>query len=500
MKTRSVLMSAGLPIIALCATAVLASCTPRLEPLAPGQGLPDDHDTRFFPTGHGSSENAGGDCNACHGGDSFSQFNCLGCHAHDKATTDTQHAGTSGYSYDSAGCLTCHAGGAGGIPTDHDTRYFPTNHGEAENPSHSCAICHGISGTYTSFDCLGCHAHEKPVTDTEHSQAGSGYGYDSPSCLSCHPMGKGFSPTDHDTKYFPTGHGEAENPNHECATCHTTPGSYKGFDCIGCHAHDKPTSDTEHAPVGSGYGYDSPSCLACHPMGKGFSTADHDTRYFPTGHGAAENPNHDCATCHTTPGSYTVYDCLKCHSHDKGTTDTQHAQAGSGYGYDSPKCLGCHPKGQGLSPADHDAKYFPTAHGAAENPNHACATCHTTPGSYTAYDCLKCHSHDKVATDTAHKTAGGGYTYDSPSCLRCHPKGGPFSVNHGQYFPISSGRHSGFTCADCHPKDYKVAVCISCHTGTHSCASMNSKHRGEGGYTCTDSACLRCHPSGSGGG
>ncbi len=52
-------------------------------------------------------------CDECHVNPSnFADFNCLGCHPHsDKAGTDSDHRGRSGYSYDSNACYRCHPNG-----------------------------------------------------------------------------------------------------------------------------------------------------------------------------------------------------------------------------------------------------------------------------------------------------------------------------------------------------------------------------------------------------
>jgi hypothetical protein len=44
----------------------------------------------------------------------FKAFECINCHQHDKASTDSHHRQVSGYSYSSAACYRCHPRGRAG--------------------------------------------------------------------------------------------------------------------------------------------------------------------------------------------------------------------------------------------------------------------------------------------------------------------------------------------------------------------------------------------------
>lgn len=73
-------------------------------------GATFNHDTQYFriySRGHAGRWNA---CTDCHtSATNFATFNCLGCHPHsNKATTDGDHRGRSGYSYTSNACYSCH--------------------------------------------------------------------------------------------------------------------------------------------------------------------------------------------------------------------------------------------------------------------------------------------------------------------------------------------------------------------------------------------------------
>lgn len=69
-----------------------------------------DHDTQYFriyTRGHAGRWSS---CTSCHTSTTnFATFSCLGCHPHsDKAKTDGNHQGKSGYRYDSQACYSCH--------------------------------------------------------------------------------------------------------------------------------------------------------------------------------------------------------------------------------------------------------------------------------------------------------------------------------------------------------------------------------------------------------
>jgi DnaJ-class molecular chaperone len=72
-----------------------------------------DHDGRWFPINSGRHAGRWANCATCHTvATNYAQFTCFNCHPHsDKAKTDGDHSGRSGYSYDSARCYACHPRG-----------------------------------------------------------------------------------------------------------------------------------------------------------------------------------------------------------------------------------------------------------------------------------------------------------------------------------------------------------------------------------------------------
>lgn len=74
-------------------------------------GATFDH-SRYFPITSG--KHRGISCSTCHtNAANYAVFSCInGCHG--RTTTDSQHRGRSGYSYDSNACYRCHPRGSGG--------------------------------------------------------------------------------------------------------------------------------------------------------------------------------------------------------------------------------------------------------------------------------------------------------------------------------------------------------------------------------------------------
>ena len=196
----------------------------------------------------------------------------------------------------------------------------------------------------------------------------------------------------------------------------------------------------------------------------------------------------DCEACHGSGG----FDprptaCYSCHEADyRGTREPDHL--GAGFSTDCTMC--------------HDQRAWRSASGAfnhAQFPlqgRHAsasCSACHKN-GVYagTPTDCASCHLDDyNGTTDPNHRAAG--FSLD---CVQCHGtsiSGWP-GAEFVHPFPITSGRHAGVACSECHQtSDYRVFTCLGCHEQ----ASTASRHNGVTGYAYSSQACYACHPHGS---
>lgn len=317
------------------------------------------------------------DCNSCHGAfDSFAQFTCLSCHAHEQAATGALHARVQGYAYDSASCLRCHPNGDAtpfaDVASDpaHDlvvqalipaysgftiatltprteTLPMPMNHG-AISPLPACATCHSgaqyFPGVFHAAvaaqpsQCLGCHAASMP----------SGL----------------VGPVD-DTRTPPSGAMRHESAPQDCSVCHATSAW---------------TGAQVHAPLGNA----QPStCFECHANSRSRATLT-----LATG------------TVFDHTSAPAMADCAACHaSHTTWTGGTFHVANPS-----LSSCVACH---EGERPVT-------TAGWSGQSPSFDAVTNAAGVKHGAGLDCAACHA-------TTQTWAGGHYTHASgASCVECH--------------------------------------------------------------------------------
>jgi len=206
----------------------------------------------------------------------------------------------------------------------------------------------------------------------------------------------------------------------DCQRCHVS-ASHQRYDvisteCYSCH-RDKYLATTNPNHQAAGFG---PDCNRCHNMvGKQWNGASQgfEHGFFPLKGGHQI----DCIQCHTTSGAYTGLskECVSCHLSDyNATTNPKHSSSGF-----SKECQTCHSitswKGASF---DHDSKYFPIYSGKHKGKWNACTDCHTNAANYGTFTCLNCHAHSKTSMDSKHRGVGG-YSYNSSSCISCHPQG-----------------------------------------------------------------------------
>ena len=275
---------------------------------------------------------AGTSCTSCHGSGIYkgTPTTCVGCHqaSYDRTTTPNHRA--AGFS---TSCESCHSPSASsfsGASFSHSS-YFQL---VGRHASTACTSCHG-SGVYkgTARDCIGCHRAQYDRTTTpNHRTAGF-----STSCESCHSAsassftGASFN----HSSYFQLAGRHAST---SCTSCHGS-GVYKGTPttCVGCHqaSYDRTTNPNHRAA-----GFPT-SCESCHRN----SDSSWSQGTFSHRFGITSGPHRvSCTSCHTTSGTFKVFNCLTCH--DKWKMDDKH-KSRAGYRYDSPTCYGCHPSGRG---------------------------------------------------------------------------------------------------------------------------------------------------------
>ena len=494
-------------------------------------------------------------CNACHAGGVFSGAPraCEGCHLADfAATTDPPHA-AEGYPTD---CARCHAP-AGWVPNtfDHESAWpLRGQHTEAH-----CYDCHtGSTFAGTPQDCAACHqADYTGAQDPRHAPAG--FAQD---CASCHTE-SAWRPSSY--LHPPSWPLSGAHAQASCKSCHQAD-VYAGTlrECEDCHLPSYfATTDPPHAA--DGYPTD---CALCHaPAGWRPNTFDHES-FWPlrgrhaSGHcydchtsGVYAGTPSDCAACHqgaylaTTDPDHAAaafaQDCAGCHTESawRPATYTHPATWPLSGQHLATSCGGCHAGGvfAGTPTACdgcHHDRYLATT--APPHPSAGlgtnCATCHTPAtwgdgtfdhaswpltGAHAATPCNACHGGGVFAGTPKTCNACHGQDYVgatnpshtalslSTACQTCHATSSwdtrTFPV-HDPLFPITTGKHRTFTCAQCHPTAavaWSNFICTACHTGEHRLAEMNSEHADVGNYAATlaaasnvDHGCYQCHPTG----
>ncbi len=433
------------------------------------------------------------DCQACHTNMptedfSFNTTRCVSCHQSDYLGVVSPNHVNDAFSTD---CENCHQMDRWrpALFENHDIS-FPIFSGEHKNEwDDDCRSCHTNPSDYQSFNCLNCHEHPQTKTDADHAGIG-GYVYNSPDCYFCHPQGKADSFQDHDAQFFPIYSGVHNNEWDNCDACHANPTNRLDFTCLTCHL----STETNQSHDGiTGYSYNSSDCYLCHPTGEKGQFVDHDPQFFPIYSGTHNNEWNDYTACHTTPIDKTIFTCVTCHTQTE--SDASHTGI-SGYVYSSSDCYLCHPTGERGQFVDHDPIYFPIFSGTHNNEWSDCNECHTNPADRTQVSCITCHT--QTESNNMHGSMNG-YSYDSPSCLNCHPTGnkGTYTAHDADFFPIFSGAHNNEwnNCETCHttPASRLTFSCFACH----SQSKMDDKHLGEvNGYAYDSNLCYSCHPNG----
>lgn len=241
----------------------------------------------------------------------------------------------------------------------------------------------------------------------------------------------------HSEHYFPITSGTA-HADASCDQCHGTFETFRKFDCVTCHAgnaNDAAALEATHADE-SGFpdlsnpdrSVPSADCYVCHADGSAFGIdpAVHAPK-FPIGAGTAHAAQ-KCSDCHVNASDRKVVACAGCHT--SSATAAEHTQvksdAGTGYAFDTGKCLRCHGDGQ----VDRVAAHLPFAVTAGKHgplTNGECLSCHPAlradkprAANFGVKDCLGCHEQTET---NGHHVGESGYAYTTAKCLECHPNG-----------------------------------------------------------------------------
>ncbi len=422
-------------------------------------------------------------CATCHHGDYNNTPNtCAGCHQDDYNTTINPPHTALMFPND---CALCHTESAWMPATmaNHDDYYVLQ--GAHALIANDCAACHTGDYNNTPNTCAGCHQDEyTQTTDPPHIVLG--FGTD---CASCHNE-SAWQPSmfDHDGQYFPIYSGDHQGVWSHCNECHTDPNNFSVFTCITCHTN--PETDNEHTGV-SGYAYQSPLCLACHPTGSGDMSFDHNNTNFPL---TGAHQMVDCLDCHSSGFSGTPTACNACHQMDfNQSTNPNHVMLNL-----TTDCASCHTTAPDWNPASFGIhnEYYPLV-GAHALIADQCITCHNGDYNNTPNTCVGCHLDDYNQTQNPSHTA----LNFSTNCASCHTESAwspaEYAEHDNAYFPIYSGAHAGVwdQCNECHtnPGNFAIYSCVICHTNPQT----NQVHAGVNGYIYENSACLACHPTGN---
>ncbi len=443
----------------------LAACSPAGRE-APRNPAVNASNHTFFAIASGPHAQ---DCNTCHGAfPTFKQFDCLGCHVHQQAPTDSVHRAVSNYSYSSAACYSCHQAADGG-------KQVFSHPGITAN----CASCHDVGAAFAALpvsgsthppmvgaDCAACHT----TADWTRSTGPAGTPSDPSRSVSVEALVPAYSgifiaslTPRTELLPMPMNHGTTSTPA----------GAFSS--CLNCHL--KANTGTYypgefHASLAN-LGLAQPTgCLECHagsvPAGFVGPLATNPGRAPPSG-----EMKHDAVAwlnLQPTPAPLVANDCAVCHV---APSQTSRAKWGTGRSGTGPalfhfsltqalapqpgSCIDCHANSRPVakSPFDH------TAPGALTD----CNSCHALPGTGTAAapDWLGASASPQFITV-------GGFPIPQPPAAAPATQGGINNLPH----PTLSAGTSCTTChADAsggknangydHASPLATASCAACH-------------------------------------
>jgi hypothetical protein len=337
-------------------------------------------------------------CFRCHPGAQVGNFkradtHCDSCHTSDlNRATNPDHKALGWID----NCQRCHSPtewGSGGFVHS----FFPLTNG---HQGVTCNACH-TNGQFVGVSraCSSCHLDDfQNTTAPNHTTAGFGM-----NCESCHTtISWGSNGFVHDKFPLVGAHQAAA-----CTACHAT-GQHTGLShaCSSCHLDDFQNTNAPHHTA-AGFGM---NCEDCHtPTSWGGAGFVHDKFPLTGAHQAA-----DCSACHAG-GQYTglSHACSACHLTDyQATTNPDHTA-----NQFPMSCEQCHTTTTWQGAVfNHPFEITRGPHSA-----YSCSECHRVPGSNVA-SCTHCHEHNQ--TKAADKHSGvNGYTWNSSSCIGCHPTG-----------------------------------------------------------------------------
>ncbi len=279
---------------------------------------------------------------------------CAQCH-------NTTFSPSGPYNLTSKACATCHMTDFNGTTNpSHVQSGFPTTCDQCHTTTNwlgatfnHTATGFALVGFHATLQCTQCH-------NTTFSPSGP-YSLTSTTCITCHQTDyNGTNAPPHAAVGFPTTCDACHNFNNwqgatfnhnnttfpltgahataavTCLMCHVN-NNYTTLSttCDGCHdAVYLSTTNPNHTSAGF-----PKTCDTCHTT-TAWTGATFNHTYFNLNHG---NANGVCATCHTNPSNYLVFQCTGCHGNNNAA-NFNHPNV-SGYVYNSVNCYQCHGKG-----------------------------------------------------------------------------------------------------------------------------------------------------------
>lgn len=230
-------------------------------------------------------------------------------------------------------------------------------------------------------------------------------------------------------------------------------------------------------------------CVACHtPAGWGDVKFLHERTGFPL---TGLHAQVACRKCHVTDFKEPLpRNCAGCHR------DVHAGNAGI-------HCASCHDTEGWRSRFDADAHRrtnFPLQGRHAILP---CEQCHGDRRDRSfarpTVLCWECHQSDLASAATRGVNHSAFAGYPQLACQGCHSfwRWSPATfAGHGTCFPITTGKHAGIPCLQCHvtlPSPLVIGSCSSRPYPScircHSCAT----HPQVQGFVCADQNCYGCH-------
>lgn len=365
----------------------------------------------------------------------------------------------------------------------------------------SCTTCHEAGTSYAGMlTSTASMSDVRPTYDSAHPASGD--------CGTCHTTTPTFFS---DITTQPPGHVPTGSFARNCAACHTT-GVYTAFDTVATHqvtgvacqaCHNSTTAAAainqrvpiklevaNHIPVGSA------DCASsgCHQnysasvtnfvVGAGQAGNLTAPTLSVSGHATVASAGQtSCSTCHAAGTGYAGMQSSTTVLSDvwPGAYDTLHPPTSAG------DCGTCHTTAPTFAK---NANVLPATHIPTGSFGSNCAACHTTPGSYTAFDLVKTHQATGVTCLSCHNSTTAALADAQIQPIKLTTNAPRPHIAIGALNCASSGCHGNYT-----------AAVTSFVIGAGDAGSLTAPTLNVAGHTSIASTgqtgCVTCHGAGA---